>query len=298
MIEKRICPKCGKEFEIDTSKSNRIYCSRSCANGHKHSKETKEKLSKQILQKINNGEVVGFIKPTIKSKKYFCKICGKEIIGNKSRFCSDECKHVNNFSKTLIKYFGLNEFDFGSNKIYEKIDEIKNNLYDLYWNQNLTSVEICKRFNYPNVGNLTGKIFKYLGIPSKSCKDKNKESVFYRKKLEDLRSQYKHGWFKTWNNKEVYLRSSFEFNYANFLNSNKIDYDVECFRIKYFDSVKNEFRCAIPDFYLIESNTLVEIKSDWTLDIQNMKDKFDEYKKLGYNVKLILNNKEVDLYSL
>lgn len=298
MIEKRICPKCGKEFEIDINKSNRKYCSRSCANGHKHSIETKEKLSRNIKQKINKGETIGFIKPLTKSKKYFCKICGKEIIDTKSKFCSCECKHINNFYKTLTKYFGLQESIIGTKEIFEEIDKIKNNLYDLYWNKNLTSVEICKKFNYPNVGNLTGKIFKYLDIPSKSCKNKNKESVFYRKNTEDLHSYYKHGWIKTWNNKEVYLRSSFEFNYANFLNINKIDYDVECFRIKYFDSVKNEYRCAIPDFYLIKSNTIVEIKSYWTLDIQNMKDKFNAYKNLGYNVKLILNNKEVDLYSL
>ena len=50
--------------------------------------------------------------------------------------------------------------------------------------------------------------------------------------------------------------------------------------------------------HLQETNTLVEIKAPYTLDVQNMKDKFKAYKELGYNTKLILNNTETDLYSL
>ena len=52
-------------------------------------------------------------------------------------------------------------------------------------------------------------------------------------------------------------------------------------RIKYFDSQKNEYRCAIPDFYLPDENLIVEIKSDYTLDEQNMKDKKKAYLENG-----------------
>ena len=45
-------------------------------------------------------------------------------------------------------------------------------------------------------------------------------------------------------------------------------------------------------------NTIVEIKSNYTLDIQEMKDKVKEYKNLGYNFKLILEHQEVDLNTL
>ena len=38
-------------------------------------------------------------------------------------------------------------------------------------------------------------------------------------------------------------------------------------------------------FYIQEQNLIVEIKSSYTLDIQNMRDKFKAYKKLGYNCK-------------
>ena len=62
--------------------------------------------------------------------------------------------------------------------------------------------------------------------------------------------------------------------------------------IKYFNTNLNEYHCAIPDFYLPETNTIVEIKSNWTLDIQEMKDKVKAYKDLGYNFKLILEHKD------
>ena len=46
-------------------------------------------------------------------------------------------------------------------------------------------------------------------------------------------------------------------------------------------------RFAFPDFYLPEQNLIVEVKSAFTLDVQNMKDKFLQYKALGYNVDLL-----------
>ena len=58
------------------------------------------------------------------------------------------------------------------------------------------------------------------------------------------------------------------------------------------------YRCAIPDFYIPDKNLIIEVKSNYTLDIQNMKDKFKQYTILGYNTKLVLEHKDVDLYSL
>lgn len=45
-------------------------------------------------------------------------------------------------------------------------------------------------------------------------------------------------------------------------------FEYETLKIKYYDSSKHKFRCAIPDFYLPKTNTIVEIKSTWTLDVQ------------------------------
>lgn len=223
-----------------------------------------------------------------------CKNCKKEFIGTKNtRFCSNKCKTFFKIKGTLIKYFNLD-----INKLFEdEINRIKNELIDLYWNKHLSSTQICKQYNYPNVGNLTGKIFKYFDIPSKTCKECIKENYLYgRLKSSTSNTIYKQQWHTTWNEKEVYLHSSYELDYAKELDKQKIDYEVEYFHIKYWDSQKQEYRCAIPDFYIPKDNMIVEIKSSWTLDEQNMKDKMKAYKELGYNTKLICDHKEINIY--
>ena len=110
--------------------------------------------------------------------------------------------------------------------------------------------------------------------------------------------KYKSSHHITWDNKRVYLRSSYEKDYAIYLDENEILYDVEKLRFYYYDTQQKIERVAIPDFYLIESNTIVEIKSAWTLDVINMIDRVKVYKENGYNFKLILDHKETDLYSL
>lgn len=111
-------------------------------------------------------------------------------------------------------------------------------------------------------------------------------------------NSYHDEYHKTWDNNIVYLRSSYETEYANILDNEKIHYEVETLKIKYFDTQLNKERIAIPDFYIKDKNLIVEIKSNFTLDIQNMKDKVISYKNNGYDFKLILEHKEVDLYSL
>lgn len=67
---------------------------------------------------------------------------------------------------------------------------------------------------------------------------------------------------------------------------------MESMRIKYWDSVQQKERVAIPDFYLPESNTIIEIKSLFTYNKQNMIDRSIQYQNLGYKFKLILEHQE------
>lgn len=77
--------------------------------------------------------------------------------------------------------------------------------------------------------------------------------------------------------------------YAKDLDEKQIDYSVEDLRILYWDTQKLKQRIAIPDFYIPSENLIVEIKSEYTLDEQNMKDKVSEYKKHGYNVCVMVD---------
>jgi hypothetical protein len=96
VIISKICEnkKCNGQFtierKIDNNGNQRIsskekrFCSRSCANGHKHTEEWKEKIRKGIKGKSSwyiDGR--SFI-------RNHCKICDKEI-GQDSIFCRDHC---------------------------------------------------------------------------------------------------------------------------------------------------------------------------------------------------------------
>ena len=50
----------------------------------------------------------------------------------------------------------------------------------------------------------------------------------------------------------------------------------------YYDSQKNDFRTAIPDFYLPEQNLIIEVKADWMLDSNITKLKEEYSLKNGY----------------
>jgi hypothetical protein len=110
-----------------------------------------------------------------------------------------------------------------------------------------------------------------------------------------VNSKYKHGWHTTWDGKQVFYRSSYELDFCDELDNKKIPYTMEKLRILYWDSQLNKQRVAIPDFYLSDTNEIVEVKSDYTLDKQNMLDKKKAYLEHGYKFKLILEHKEENI---
>ena len=139
-------------------------------------------------------------------------------------------------------------------------------------------------------------IFKYLDIPKRTLSEAVRLNIKNGKCVStQINNQrpYKHGWHTTWDNKQVFYRSSYELDYAKELDEQKIEYKMENLRILYWDSQRQIQRVAIPDFYLPKQNKIVEIKSKFTYNEQNMKDKFKFYKEHGYKVKLILEHKEI-----
>ena len=82
------------------------------------------------------------------------------------------------------------------------------------------------------------------------------------------------------------------------LDKQHIDYEVESLRIEYYDSINKENKIAIPDFYIPSTNTIVEIKSNYTLNVQNMLDKKLAYENAGYKFKLILEHKETNISNI
>lgn len=104
----------------------------------------------------------------------------------------------------------------------------------------------------------------------------------------------KRGYHTTWEGNLCHYRSTYELDYMKELDAQFIPYDYEALKIPYFDSTKNTMRTAIPDFYLPETKTIVEVKSIHTYERQNMIDRSCEYKRLGFNFLLILEHIEFD----
>ncbi|MEG1008264.1 MAG: hypothetical protein RSE41_00125 [Clostridia bacterium] len=283
---KCICKKCGIEYVINKTEKEynkgyySKYCSTRCSHSRIHNKETKIKISNSV----NNYNI-----KTNRLKKNTCKICGS--INCTNEFCKKGQKYQH--IKNLIKYFTFDEKCLGTLKVFEEYDRVKQLLYNDYIIHELTTREIGKKYNYKSFNNFV-LILDQLEIPRRTLKESNK--LNYKKGLvktpDSSTSKYKSGTHITWEGKSIFYRSSYELNYAKILDEEHISYDVETLHIQYYDTQKNEIRTAIPDFYLVKDNMIVEIKSNYTLDYQNMRDKFRAYKDLGYNYKCILEGKE------
>lgn len=309
-----ICENCGKEH--DGNYGSGRFCSKECAHSYVTKYDDKNKLKeakcincgKQIyINKrasiynckcndcTSNSKVVKKLKIQKYERYIKCPICGRQHLIY--TFCENNfCKHHNHQQfRSLIKYFGFDKSKLGTFEVENEFNRIKDILYNLYWIDGKSSTEICKIYNYPNIGNLTAKVFKYLEIPSKNCKYAIKENYFTGRETPSSSNNFKQQWHTTWNNKEVFLRSSYELDYAKELDEQHIDYEVEFKHIKYWDSQKQEYRCAIPDFYIPSQNLIVEIKSSYTLNKQNMIDKKNTYLDLGYKFKLICDYKELEI---
>lgn len=283
-LETRVCEKCGRKFKVKLN-STRRFCSRSCANGHILSDETKLKISEGVNRYNKKyGKC---------ATKKCCPICGSEK-GKCPR--PDICKHYRILKSLIV--FGFDISQKGSLNIINEFDRIKLYIKDIY-DSHPSEMELKEVYGYNSGLANFHKILKSIGIDIRCQSDARKESLLLGKgHLYTGDTKYVEGIHKTWDNREVYLRSSYEFDYAEILDKQQIKYEVEYFRIKYFDSQENNYRVSIPDFYLPDTNEIVEIKSNYTLDVQNMKDKFAEYERLGYTPRLILEHREVNLFEL
>lgn len=308
-----VCPVCGKPIPYK-DKAWKKFCSPSCAAKYNNSKRDKSiyvKQSKTLREKLGTYDGNDFsIYSKNKHNEDKSAVYGRKIAKQKNnKTCSicgsfiGECKYPeickkHQLLKSLIK-FGLDYSKKGTQEIYNEYFRIKKQLEKDYKNH-INSDELSEKYKYTSGLANFHKVLKSLGIKTRSIREANKESQFFHpySATYSCNPKFVEGWHKSWDGNDFYLRSSYEFDFAKELDEKKIPYKVEEFRIRYFDTNKKEYRCAIPDFYLPITNEIVEIKSDWTLDLQNMKDKFKEYKRLGYKPKLILEHKETDIETL
>ena len=179
-------------------------------------------------------------------------------------------------------------FDFESDTLQEYL-KVQSLLVSRYHIQNGSMITIMKEFQIPSSRTMD-ILFREFDITARSTRDAATLSVQEGRStpLENLHT-FVHIWHSTWDGKSFLLRSSLEEKLAKLLDAEKVCYEVECLRVKYFDEQNITFRTAAPDFYIPQDNRIIEVKSAYWLDEQNMRAKVDAYRKLGYSFSLYLD---------
>lgn len=286
------CKNCGKEFKVFEEESkfpikgDKYFCCRSCSNVSHHTKEQKEKIKNSLLNKPEN---IKKRQEKLLYKETHTYYCGSKELDEKNPDIS--CRQSPKYFNKLIP-FGLDITKLYTEDFIQEHSKVKQLLYKEYIENCLSPRDIYNKYNCKEYFNNSETLLHLF-----------KDWKFHIRSWSSATvNEYKQGkhnnfgkWHTTWNNKEVYLRSSYELDYANELDKQQIDYEVEFNHIKYWDSQDKKYRCAIPDFYIPKDNMIVEIKSSWTLDKQNMKDKMKAYLDLGYKFKLICDHKELEI---
>lgn len=250
---------------------------REIRNARRHNLILKKKYKDLNIPKVNPG---------------CCVICGKYHCTNK--FCKSH-----NFQGIVgLVRLGLDSTKIGTSEIFNEYNRIRDILYDLYWIQGLSLIDLKNKFNI-GTEHFPTNILDFLGIERRTLIESQVNAIKQGKSINIPQNfSFKSGKHITWDKKEVYLRSSYEFDYAEKLDSLKITYEVESIRLSYFNRSKNREAIAIPDFYIPSTNTIIEIKSDFTLDIDEMIDKFNAYISFGYNPILVLEKEEIDIFNI
>ena len=287
------CDVCGKEIykskkDIDASKSGNVFCSRSCAatynNSHREFKqEWKNKISNTLQSSYK--ERTGF--STRKEKKTADKVC--KVCGQHTCVYPHICKSafVYQKSKNLSK-LGFDFSKIGTFEIYDEFFKVQYLLYKDYYEECLSFTDIQNVYSISSLTTIY-LLFKFLNLSPRSASEAQRNYILSDKYVPSILNSkiFKCGWHISWDDRQHYYRSSYEEDYMKELDEERIEYYTEKLRIQYFDTEEEITRIAIPDFYIPSTNTIVEVKSEYTYDRQNMIDKVKSYRELGYNFKLL-----------
>lgn len=286
----KTCENCNKKH--DGSYASGRFCGQKCARAFSTKdkpKKSKEAICKRCGKSILVSEHASLNNvccddpECIKTRRHKkCKQCGEMKC-----LRLDICRRYTTFP-ILIKCFGFDQSKIGTTEIYEEFDRIANLLIEDYFDNELVPGQIDEKYKlgYAEKNANLHYFLKSMGVFKNRKKRNFSEaghiSAKHGRSRPSSSTKYKKQWHTTWDNKLVFLRSSYELTFAKKLDEQKIEYEVEKLRIVYWDSQKNKQRVAIPDFYLPKENKIIEIKSKWTYDKQNMEDKVKAYREHGY----------------
>lgn len=169
------------------------------------------------------------------------------------KFCEKVCKNINSLKnhERLCKLNPNRQYTYFLDLEWQR-NKIKSNKYIKAKNNNLPKPEISPETRQ-----------KLRDAIKKRSKEFNKEMGL--KVSKTVKEKVKNGTWRTslaknmhYNYNGVDLHGTWELKFAQYLDSNNIKWRRPNERFKYF--YDNKYRYYTPDFYLIDSDTFIEIK--------------------------------------
>lgn len=292
----RICPNCGNEFQIGTSPSilkNRKYCSRDCATKASYSHKsieldwvdidaTIEKFGHSPLEvePFSNMLLVAICQKcfsrrdvAVRNLTKLCRNCANGIISKKRDHSSFTLLPTYIDIQATIKQFGYDPC-FLSKGSQKKV------VTHCYICGTIRIVKMQAAMKYPaclncsyndpmskeNRSNAQKEVQKRRGKWNMSNEAKAKISK--SRILQIAQKGINHGkgeWYYRNNKTKVYLRSSYEIGFAQFLDASDIDWEYEpkAFMMEIVYRGENKTTSYRPDFYLPEYGRYIEVKGYW-----------------------------------
>ena len=173
----------------------------------------------------------------------------------------------------------------------QEFNILKEKIKYAYHYDGLSSSQIRDKFNIPLPDGHMPAFLKQLGIKRRTISEA--AHLYYQQGRGASgygRNGYKCGWHTDWEGNKHYYRSSYELAAYTMLDSKNRKYKTESLRFTYFDSTEKKKRAAIPDI-ILDNNTIIEVKSKYHYDKQNMIDRFVVYNESGYKTLLLLEGK-------
>ena len=91
----------------------------------------------------------------------------------------------------------------------------------------------------------------------------------------------------TWDKKKVFYSHTDELKFAIKLDVLKTRYEVNALQIIYYDYLSNKEKVSIPNFYLPDDNTIIEVRNEKNYNKSEIYDKFTQYIINGYESLLV-----------
>lgn len=278
-----ICQNCSSAIPYRNKRVGK-FCSRSCAatfqNRIVHSnKPNKPKKVKNIVQK----------RP-VKSWSKICPITGQTFIDQNEYRNREWSPYPNGRIQTIQLLASAFNITLGQPDTSERLTAARSTIQEAYVNDQLSTLEIHKKFNWSCTPGHVSNFLKALNISRRSLSQASAMAITAGR-AASVGHGYKSGYHLDWSGQTHYYRSSYELKYYQILDDAKLPYQTESIHGPYYDSVLNKDRIAIPDI-IIDNRIILEVKSSWTYNKPNMIDKVISYKFNGFDVILGLDFKD------